>query len=158
MIVEADSPAFDDREEQSSRGRQSMTLPRNLHQHQQQYRPPQPPQQDQLDSMKRSSFNHSVPPVSLQTMVSPPPPPLPSQTSAGPIPQKTGILSRNSSLGIDSLTSPPPPPLLNGGSCVDSGLGGSDSSSLTFAEMHHVSAEVGPLQHLMPNGVKGWVH
>ena len=47
MIVEAEeSPAaFDDRE-QSSRGRQSMTLPRSLHQHpQQQYRPPQPPQE-----------------------------------------------------------------------------------------------------------------
>lgn len=137
MIVEAEeSPAaFDDRE-QSSRGRQSMTLPRSLHQHpQQQYRPPQPPQ-DQLNSMKRSSFNHCAPPVS---MVPPPPPPSQIPASSPNIP-------------------PPPPPSTTtttvfNGSCVDSGLGGSDSSSFTFAEMHQVSAgDVGPLQHLMPNG------
>ena len=136
MIVEAESPAFDDDREQSSRARQSMTLPRNMH-YQQQYRPPQPPpqqQQDQLNSMKRSSFNHSVPPVSMQS----PPSQIPASPSAGPVPQKTGILNRNSSMGIDSFTSPPPLPtstVLNS-SCVDSGLGGSDSSSFTFAEMH----------------------
>ena len=147
MIVEAESPAFDDDREQLSRARQSMTLPRNMH-YQQQYRPPQPPpqQQDQLNSMKRSSFNHSVPPVSMQTVVSPPSQ-IPASPSAGPTPKKSGILNRNSSIGIDSFTSPPPPPttvsaVLNG-SCVDSGLGGSDSSSFTFAEMHQGLNSIG---------------
>ena len=134
MIVEAESPAFDDDREQSSRARQSMTLPRNMH-YQQQYRPPQgPQQQDQLNSVKRSSFNHSVPPVSMQS----PPSQIPASPSAGPVPQKTGILNRNSSMGIDSFTSPPPTSAVLNSSCVDSGLGGSDSSSFTFAEMHQV--------------------
>ena len=81
--------------------------------------------QDQLNSMKRSSFNNCAPPVS---MVPPPPPPSQIPASSPNIP-------------------PPPPPSTTtttvfNGSCVDSGLGGSDSSSFTFAEMHQVRFSV----------------
>ena len=122
-----------DREEQLCRGRQSMTLPRNPRHFQQTPRPPPPllQQDDQLHSMRRSSFNRSVAPVSLQMQSAAElPNPLPPHIASCSSPD----------------VPPPPPPLTtstvavpnNNGSCLDSGLGGSDSSSFTFAEMHQV--------------------
>ena len=132
MIVGEAEFAGGDREEPSCRGRQSMTLPRNPRHYQQTPQPPPPLlQQDQLHSMRRSSFNRSVAPVSMQMQSAAelPPPLLPPH--------------------IASCSSPDvPPPVTtstvavavpnNNGSCLDSGLGGSDSSSFTFAEMHQV--------------------
>ena len=131
MIVgEAAEFAGGDREEPSCRGRQSMTLPRNPRHYQQ---TPPLPQQDQLHSMRRSSFNRSVAPVSMQMQSAAelPPPLLPPHIAS-----------------CSSPDVPPPPPVTtstvavavpnNNGSCLDSGLGGSDSSSFTFAEMHQV--------------------
>ena len=132
MIVGEAEFAGGDREEPSCRGRQSMTLPRNPRHYQQTPQPPPPlPQQDQLHSMRRSSFNRSVAPVSMQMQSAAelPPPVLPPHIA-----------------GCSSPDVPPPPPVTtstvavpnNYGSCLDSGLGGSDSSSFTFAEMHQV--------------------
>ena len=128
MIVGEAEFAGGDREEPSCRGRQSMTLPRNPRHYQQTPQPQPPlPQQDQLHSMRRSSFNRSVAPVSMQMQ------------SAAELPPHIA--------GCSSPDVPPPPmttstvavavPNING-SCLDSGLGGSDSSSFTFAEMHQV--------------------
>ena len=119
-----------DRQQQMRHGRlsSSQTLPRNLQQ-QHQRALPQNPQ----NSIKSGSFcddwRGNCP--ALPAPVSPPPPPLQIPASSPLRPAATASLSGNG---------------------ADSGLGGSDSSSFTFAEMHHqVSAEVGPpRQHFLP--------